>query len=63
MSAHNHKDMLEVRADVFGGEWERPWLLEHDGDDVVPNMTLSQQLEKYKKLRFAIPAHVTPFEK
>lgn len=42
VSAHNHKDVLEVRADVFGGERERPGLLEHDGDDVVPNMTLPQ---------------------
>lgn len=55
MSTHDHKDMLEVRADVFGGERERPWLLEHDGDDVVPNMTLPQQLENTKKLPFAIP--------
>lgn len=42
MSSHDHKDMLEVWADVFGGERERPRLLEHNGYDVIPNMTLPQ---------------------
>lgn len=47
MSTHDHKDVLEVGADVFGGERERPGLLEHDGDDVVSNVTLPQQLEGF----------------
>ena len=36
--AHHHEHVLEVGADVFGREGQRPGLLEHDGDDVVPNV-------------------------
>lgn len=35
------KHMLEMRADVFGGEGKRPGLLEHDGDDIVADVSLS----------------------
>lgn len=45
MRPHDHKHVLEVRADVFGGEGESSGLLEHDGDDVIPDVTLPQQLQ------------------
>ena len=37
---HHHKDVLEVRADVLWGERLRAGLLEDDGDDVVPDVSL-----------------------
>lgn len=40
MSAHDHKDMLEVGADVFGGEGQGPGFLEHNGNNVVPDVPL-----------------------
>lgn len=40
MSAHNHKDMLEVGADVFRGEGEGPGFLEHNGNNVVADVPL-----------------------
>lgn len=49
MSTHNHKDVLKVRADVFGGERKRPGLLEHNRDDIVPNVPFPQQLVKQKR--------------
>lgn len=42
MSAHDDKDVLEVGADVFGGEGECPGFLEHNGNNVVPNVPLPQ---------------------
>lgn len=44
MHLHHHEDVLEVRADVLGTEGLGPGLLEHDGDDVVPDVALSEQL-------------------
>lgn len=38
------KHVLEVRADVFGSKWKGPGFLEHDGDDVVADVALPQQL-------------------
>lgn len=49
---HNHKHVLEVRADVLRGEGKSPGFLEHDGDDVVPDMALPQQLEKVERKVF-----------
>lgn len=40
VSTHHHKDVLEVGADVFGGEGEGPGFLEHNGNNVVPNVPL-----------------------
>ena len=42
MSTYDHKDVLEVRANVFGGEGESARFLEHNCDDVIPNMTLPE---------------------
>lgn len=38
------KHVLEVRADVFGSKWKGPGFLEHDGDNVVADVALPQQL-------------------
>lgn len=38
------KHVLEVRADVFGSKWKGPGFLEHDGDDVIADVALPQQL-------------------
>ena len=40
----DNKHVLEMRADVLGREGESSRLLEHDGDDVVANVSLPQQL-------------------
>ena len=40
----DNKHVLEMRADVLGREGESSRLLEHDGDDVVANVPLPQQL-------------------
>ena len=42
--SHNDEDVLEVGADGAGGEGQRPGLLEDDGDDVVPDVPLPQEL-------------------
>lgn len=63
MSTHDHKDVLEVGADVFGGERERPGLLEHDGDDVVSNVTLPQQLEEFGKCHSISDFTVIPYRR
>jgi len=42
--ADNDEDVLEVGADVLGGEGQRPGLLEDDGHDVVPYVPLPQEL-------------------
>lgn len=41
---HNDEDMLEVRANGLRGEGVSAGLLEHDGHNVVPYVTLPQQL-------------------
>lgn len=45
MYADDDEHVLEVGEDGLGGEGERSRLLEHDGDDVVPNVSLPQQLQ------------------
>lgn len=42
---HHHKDVLEVRADILGAEGFGSRLLEYDGDDVVPDVALPEQLQ------------------
>lgn len=44
MHLHNDEDVLEVRADVLGGERQGARLLEDDGHDVIPNVPLPQKL-------------------
>lgn len=45
MHLHHHEDVLEVRADVLGAEGLGSGFLEHDGDDVVPDVALPEQLQ------------------
>lgn len=40
VSAYDHKDVLEVGTDVFGGKGEGSGFLEHNGNNVVPNVSL-----------------------
>lgn len=42
MNMYNHKDVLKVRANVFGGERESAGFLQNNRDDVVPNVPLPQ---------------------
>ena len=42
--SHDDEDVLEVGADGAGGEGQRSGLLEDDGDDVVPDVPLPQEL-------------------
>lgn len=44
MGSDDDEDVLKMRADVFGGERQRPRLLEDDGHDVVSYVPLPQQL-------------------
>ena len=46
MGPHDDEDVLEVGADALRGEGQRARLLEHDGDDVVPNVALPEQLQE-----------------
>lgn len=48
---HHHEYVLEVRADVLGAEGLGSGLLEHDGDDVVPDVALPEQLRVMKHRR------------
>lgn len=48
---HHHEHMLEVRADVLGAEGLGSGLLEHDGDDVVPDVPFPEQLQEMKHRR------------
>lgn len=45
MHTDNDEDVLEVGADVLRGERLSPRLLKDDGDDVVPDVPLPQQLK------------------
>jgi len=47
----DNKHMLKMGADVLRREGERSGLLEHDGDYVVANVPLPQQLGKFRKNR------------
>lgn len=49
VNADDDEDMLEMWADVFRGEGMSSWLLENDGDDIIPNVPFPQQLQKTKK--------------
>lgn len=42
--------MLEMGADVFRCEGQGSWFLKHNGDDVISNVSLSEQLEGGTKL-------------
>lgn len=42
--SHDDEDVLEVGADVLGGERQSPRLLEDDGHDVIPYVSLPQEL-------------------
>ena len=43
---YDDEDMLKVRANGPGSERVSPWLLEHNGHNVVPNVAFPQQLGK-----------------
>lgn len=49
MDFDDDKHVLEMGSDVFRGERQGPGLLEHDGDDVVADVPLPQQLAEGKK--------------
>lgn len=42
---NNDKYMLEVGANVFRCEGQGSWFLKHNGDDVISDVSLSEQLE------------------
>lgn len=44
VNANDHKDMLEVRANVLGRERQSARLLEDDGHYVISYMPLPQEL-------------------
>lgn len=50
MHVDNNEDMLEVRADILWSERQCSWLLKDDGDDVVPYVSLSQELREMRKI-------------
>lgn len=45
MHLHHHEYVLEMRADILGTEGFGAGFLEHDGDDVVPDVALPEQLQ------------------
>lgn len=51
MHLHHHEHVLEMRADVLGAEGFGAGLLEHDGDDVVPDVALPEQLQVMRHRR------------
>lgn len=46
----NNKDMLEVRANILWSERQSSWLLKDYGDNVVPYVSLSQELRERRKI-------------
>lgn len=53
MDFDDDKHVLEMGSDIFRGKRQGPGLLEYDGDDVVADVSLSQQLaERRKRLRY-----------
>lgn len=48
MHTDNDKYVLKMGADVFRGEGLGAGLLEHDGDNIIPNMSLPQELPDRK---------------
>lgn len=49
MDFDDDKHVLEMGSDVFRGERQGPGLLEYDGDDVVADVPLPQQLAEGKQ--------------
>lgn len=45
----NNEDMLEVRANILWSERQCSWLLKDYGDDVVPYVSLSQELREMRR--------------
>lgn len=54
MHADNNKHVLEVRADILRGERQRSRLLKDNGDDVVPYVSLSQELREEKERTYIL---------
>lgn len=48
MRTHHQENVLEVRADSCGAEGLATRLLEHDGHNIIADMTLPQELERVK---------------
>lgn len=44
VNTNNNKDMLEMGANVLRGKRQGSWLLKDYGDNVVPYVSLSQEL-------------------
>lgn len=49
MDFDDDKHMLKMGSDVFRGKRQGPRLLEYNGDDVVADVSLPQQLAEGKK--------------
>lgn len=60
MNTDDDEDMLEMWADVFGGEGKSSRLLENDGDDIIPNVSLPQQLHKQEKHKYRYREIMSP---
>lgn len=52
MHADNNEHVLEVRAYILWGERQRSRLLKDNGDDVVPYVSLSQELREEKGSKY-----------
>lgn len=48
---NNNKDVLEMGANILRGERQRSWLLKDYGDNVVPYVSLSQELGIRRKIK------------
>lgn len=55
MHTDDDEDVLEVGADVLRGERQSPRLLEDDGDDVVSDVPLPQELRDRKERKCQRP--------
>lgn len=51
MDFNNNKYMLEVGAKVFRREGQGSWFLKHNGDNVISDVSLSEQLEGWTKVK------------
>lgn len=49
MDFDDDEHVLEMGSDIFWGERQGPGLLEYNGDDVVADVSLPQQLAEGKK--------------
>lgn len=52
--ADNNEHVLEVRAYILWGERQRSRLLKDNGDDVVPDVSLSQELREEKGSKYIL---------